>query len=197
MAVYRFTPRWDGFSGAPGYTNFHFLLADTPTGTELADSAAKIRTWFDALKAYLPNICTITFPAEIVQLNTETGELEGTYAITAPASVTGTGGTTAFSSATGVCVNWNTAAVVNGRRLRGRTFFVPCMPTATFQSDGTLGVGAQVAFQAASTTLADSTAGMPFVVYHRPTLGGSDGVAGPITSSSVNDKTAVLRSRRD
>lgn len=189
--------RWDGFSGAPGYTNLHFLLADTPTGTQLSETSAKVRTFFDAWKTLLPNIVQIGFPSEIEQFDTASGELEGSFAITAGATVQGTGGSAVFSSVVGACVNWKTDAVVNGRKLRGRTFMVPLQSLPSFDTTGSLGVAALITMRAAATALVNDTSGMPFVVWHRPSPGGTDGASGTVVAATVNDMTAVLRSRRD
>jgi hypothetical protein len=188
---------WAGFSGAPGYTNLHFLLADTPTGTQLSETVTKVRTFFNAWGSFIPNGVSINFPSEIEQFDTNSGVLEGSFSVTPGAVVNGAASTAPYSSASGACITWNTAAVVAGRRLRGRTFMVPLAPTSAFQSDGTLAVAGLVTMRSAAQALADDATGMPLVVWHRPTLGGTDGLAGVVTGASITDKTAVLRSRRD
>ena len=187
---------WSGFSGAPGYTNFHFEGSDTPTQTQLDETAAKVRTFFQAFVTYLPTPLTITYPSEIEQFQTENGVLSQTWPIAPPANTVGTG-VGQYSSAAGACINWTTNTIVNGRRIRGRTFMVPLLPANAFQSDGTLAVAAVVAFNSAATGFRNNETGLPFVIWHRPSLGGVDGDAGPVTASSVSDMTAVLRSRRD
>jgi len=188
--------RWDGFSGAPGFTNLYFSAALEPTPTEKSDTMAKIRTFFDAFKTYLPNVVTISFPSTFEEFSTTTGELVDSHAVTPGATVTGTGGSAVFSSAVGACITWKTGLVINGRKLRGRTFMVPLQSLPSFDSNGTLGVAAKVAFESAAAGLI-AGAGLPLFVWHRPSPGGSDGQASAVTSASITDQTAILRSRRD
>lgn len=197
MNMNRMTMTWSGFSGAPGYTNFHFSAALTPTPTELSETAAKVRTFFDSWKGWLPNAVTVNFPSELEEFSTTTGELVDTHAFTAPASVTGIGGSAVFSSAVGACVNWKTNTVVNGRKLRGRTFMVPLQSLPSFDTDGTLNPSARLTMLTACTNFMNNATGLPFFIWHRPTPGASDGAAGSVTATTINDKTAVLRSRRD
>lgn len=196
MNMFRATVRWDGFSGAPGYTNLHFSGTGTPTGTDLSDTSAKVRTFFDAFKTYLPNIVTLSFPSSLEEFDTGTGQLVASHSITPAAAVTGTGGSAVFSSAVGACINWKTDLVLNGRRLRGRTFMVPLQSLPSFDGNGTLGVAARVAFESAANALINNASGLPLFVWHRPPPGGG-GAASSVVAATVNDKTAILRSRRD
>lgn len=187
---------WNGWVGAPGYTNLHFSSAATPTGTELSQTMTKLHTFFDAFKTYLPNVVTIAFPTTFEEFDTASGTLEGAHAVTPASTVTGTGGSAVFSAAVGACINWKTALVINGRKLRGRTFMVPLQSLPSFEGNGTLGVTAQVAFESAAAALIAGT-GLPLFVWHRPDPGAGGGAASSVTAASVTDKTAILRSRRD
>jgi len=197
MNMNRMTMTWSGFSGAPGYTNLHFSAALTPTSTELSQTATKVHDFFYAWRSFLPNAVTINFPSELEEFSTTTGELVGTHGFTAPAAVVGTGGSAVFSSAVGACVNWKTNTVVNGRKLRGRTFMVPLQSLPSFDADGSLNPSARLTMLTACTNLMNDATGLPLFIWHRPSPGGSDGAAGSVTATTINDKTAVLRSRRD
>jgi phospholipase/lecithinase/hemolysin len=67
----------------------------------------------------------------------------------------------------------------------------------TFDTDGTLSGAAYTQIKSAADALIAAGAGN-FVVWHRPTTkGGTDGSFGPVVSSRLRDKAAVLTSRRD
>ena len=74
---------------------------------------------------------------------------------------------------------------------------VPLAPTSAYQSDGSLAVAGLASMQTASSALVNDATGMAFTIYHKPTPGGTDGYGATVTSASISDKVAVLRSRRD
>lgn len=185
---------WNGFAGAPGYTNLHFLHPDTPSQADLDATAVKVKTFLQTIAPYLPSTASISYPGTMDKLDTGTGELLDVFNIPVQATTSGASGS-AYSAAVGACVNWQATGIVNGRRLRGRTFLVPL--AGAFQTDGTLDTSFLSTLRTAATTFATSTSGLDISVWHRPSPGGSDGAAGEVVSATVTDKTAVLRSRRD
>lgn len=186
---------WTGFTGSPGYTNLYFINPEVPTLAIRNTTAGRVRTWFEAIKTTLPSTVNVAYPSEMEQLETETGTLMASLPIDALANTVGTlvGN---FASPTGACVNWTTSLIVNGRKLRGRTFLVP-MGSAAFQTDGTLKDSDRTAIVTASNTLCSFQDNLVLGVWHRPAPGAADGVAAQVASASVKDKAAVLRSRRD
>lgn len=201
MSIIRLGLTWQGFSGAPGYTNLHFITAEgqppgeAPPQADLDAIPVKVRTFFNAIAIYLPSGVSVGFPGLVDEFDTATGELLDTHNVPVSAVVNGSSSGN-YSSAAGACVNWHATGIVNGRRLRGRTFLVPLGATA-LGNDGTLNDTARTNIQAAATVLADSTSGLDLAVWHRPTPAGNDGAAGTVASATVKDKTAILRSRRD
>jgi len=188
---------WSGWTGAPGYTNFHFGLDGAVDGAILDQTMVNVHDFFVALTTRIPGGIGITFPTEVEQFDAVTGELEDAHPVLLQAQVSGGAGTAAFSSAVGACVSWGTNAFISGRRLRGRTFLVPLAPGAAFQSDGTLLEVARTSMLAAAVGLKDAPDGYPLQIWHRPVPGAGGGVAADVVSASIADKTAVLRSRRD
>jgi len=89
-------------------------------------------------------------------------------------------------------VRWNTDSIVGGRRLKGRTFLLP-IESVNYDSAGTLVTACLNNFQTAANTL---EAVGKLLIWHRPQQGGSDGVVGPVTSATVPDRVAWLRTRR-
>jgi hypothetical protein len=105
-----------------------------------------------------------------------------------------------WSGPSGCCINWTTSAIIppthpggSGHGLRGRTFIIPII-TSNYDN-GSLSSGFLTGARTSASTLV-SAAGANLRVWHRP-KGGTGGIASAFTGSSVNDKAAVLRSRRD
>lgn len=196
MPLFRATMTWTGFTGSPGYTNLHFLDPDeTPSQIALDSVTARCRTFFEALKATLPGSVRIDYPTALQRIDTGTGDLLEDLQVAAVAQTAGTGLTT-FSSATGACITWRTVGVLAGRRVIGRTFIVP-IASGSYDTDGTLNNTSRTTINTAATAFIGPTIDMVLAIWHRPTTGGTDGAAYDVTTASVRDKTAVLRSRRD
>lgn len=194
MTFARYTAVWSG-PGGPGVSHLDLrgVGGPVPVSTDLNDIGTAWRTYFTTLAGYLPNEWTIGLSAE-VQLTTDAGVLEELVNITtAGAGVPGTY-TGSWAGAVGVCTRFVTADVVGGRRVRGKTFFVPAGTTVAFDQDGTLNSTALSDFLNARITLHNAIAsngGIPVVF--SPTHGN----VFDITGFNIADRSAVLRSRRD
>jgi hypothetical protein len=192
--IIRYTSTWTGFSGAPGYTN---LYASGP-GTAQSFAAAVGQFWESvstqgSVGFNLPTGVRITPASFAEQVDETTGELIGTLPLTASAPTTGTQ-TAGYSAVSGACINWLTGGIVNGKRVRGRTFIVP-LGGNCYDTDGSLTANFLTAVRAAAATLVSAS---DLAIWHRPTTpGGTDGSAEIVSASSVNDKISYLSSRRD
>lgn len=186
------TLNWFGGSGLPGFSNFYFNL--TPSQVN-ADSAVQATSNFaDAIHFYLPSGVSTQASLTAESIDPANGDLLASYTavVTAPiwaGSITGP-----YSAAAGAVINWRTAGIHRGHRVRGRTFIVPAGDTV-FTNGGVVASGAQAALTTAGQAMV--TAGLG--VWARP-KGPPPVVAGAIyaaTAASVPTKGAILRSRRD
>lgn len=193
MPISRVSAQWSGFPGAPGYSNFHF---QSSTGTpDVDDPVAAVRAFFVALQPTLPVSVSIQVLPTVEVLDDTTGSLiDYATASATPAPVTGSSGAN-FAGPSGGVINWITNTVVNGRRLRGRTFVVP-MNTGAYQPDGSLTPAALEDLNDAAEVLSGAGFGLGFGILSRPAGGGSISF-GEVTGHRVPDLVAVLRSRRD
>lgn len=194
MTLHRVKAEWSGFSGAPGYSVFHFNASDEAAGSSATDAHKAVHDFFTAIQLRLPSIVRINVQRTVERIDEASGELVGFEDAPSLATISG-GMSGGFSSATGACITWVTDGVRNGRRIRGRTFIVP-LGSGTYDTDGTLNQLALDNLRTAAAALNDSFAGL--VVYSRPSgPGATDGQFALVQSLRVTDKTAVLRSRRD
>jgi hypothetical protein len=188
MTMSRFRVSWTGFPGAPGVSTFY-----EETTTTLP---AKLRTFFEACKPYFPNDVTLSYAAAGDLIDETNGHITGDWTITpTPANTTGTLGQV-YAAPVGMLVNWRTSGIVNGHRVRGRTFLVPVQQdTATGAPNAT----AVAAIQTAALALVAAAPNM--VVWSRPIATGLPharaGSKHLVTSASVPGKYVILRSRRD
>jgi len=195
----RVKARWSGFIGSPGFSNFYFDTQDPNTFHTSADAPIvhnKVQVFFDTLKIRLPNQVRIEVLPDVEVLAPEDGALETVYNGGGRPVIAGGQPLASYSASTGAVVTWRTAGVRNGRRVRGRTFIVP-LAGGAYGQDGTLGAGDQQETVAAATTLAAPVSGLVLGVWSRPSApGANDGAFHPVTSATVPDMAAVLRSRR-
>lgn len=193
MAITRITAQWNGFRGAPGYSNFFF--DDALAGAPAVEAAAvAVATFFEDISSRIPTGTSITIQPTADVLDEASGQITSVIDFSAPPSISG-GNSGGYSAATGAVVNWNTSDYVNGRRVRGRTFIVP-LGSSVFDGAGDLTSVSLSQIRTAAETLIGTTLDAPMCVWHRP-VNGSGGSAHVISSATVPDLGAVLRSRRD
>lgn len=197
---------WEGFPGAPGYTNL-FSEVNSVEDHDPSVHAEEVRDYFQAIGNLFPLAISMYVSAELPYIDDVTGEMVGLGLLDSDLEIPlpGVAGRQQqYSAPSGAVVHWNTAAVREGRRVRGSTFLVPLSQVA-YQNDGTLTPSTLTTLRAASTFYVETTDSVP-VVWSRPreaiTSGPNqrparDGAAYEITAAEVPDMSAVLRSRRD
>lgn len=198
MDMLRVTARWQGFSGAPGYSNFFFssgFLDGGLLGDEAQALADRVADAFNELYLLLPSPVSISIEPEVPVIDSDTGVIQDFNTITPPSPVGGGGTDSEYAGPAGAVVTWRTSDLRNGRRIRGRTFLVP-LRTFAYQDDGTLTAQSMTYIRNFADTLVGGSLDGDLGVWSRPT-GGSGGVFASVTGYTVPDMVAVLRSRRD
>lgn len=186
-----------GFQGGPGVATMYFL--------DVATAIESVSRFWGALSAVLPNTVHITPERSGDTIEDTTGALTGSWLGGVVSAATGQN-PGAYSAPSGAVVDWRSGTVLDGKRVRGRTFIVP-LAAGGYQDDGTLSPGTIGTIQAAATQFIVEQSNS-FVVWHRPYKGRAALGTRParpahlgghalVTASSVPDKAAVLRSRRD
>lgn len=175
---------WNGQAGLPGVS----VLYGAPGESANAD----LRTFFNAIKAAFTTSLSWSFPNSGDTIDDATGTLTGGWAhASGGGAITGTA-TGNFAAGCGMYVQWDTGEIVNGRRLRGRTFLTN-LSSAMYQSNGSIDDGIVTLVQTAADNLVATGS---ILVWHRPTPGGSNGTSALVTSALVPDQVTSLRSRR-
>lgn len=184
MTMNRVRVLWQNFPGAPGYSN-HYVGSAV-----LAQTA--IRSFYDAVKAFLPNNMTIQVPSTGDQINEADGKITGAWSGAAQSVVTCTG-VGNYAGPAGLAINWRTALVIDGRRPMGRTFLVPIVGSST-ETNGTIATATLATVQTAADTLISALAG-ELKCWHRPNAKGP-GANVTVITAQIPDQVAVLRTRR-
>lgn len=183
--LYRVRSALTGFPGGPGVATMYFLDVET--------AVASVQTFWTEIIARFPS----DFHAQVENagdiINDATGDLTGSWTADAVASTVGDQGDP-YPAPAGAVITWLTETVLDGRRLRGRTFCVP-YGGLNYQNDGSLAPLAITDLQDGATALIAAQSSS-FVIWHRPT-GAHAGGHGFVTAAMVHDKVAILRSRRD
>lgn len=173
---------WTGWPGGPGVSTYY--------GSDASTLRAALGDFMAATDQMVPGQITQTIPAEGRILNDTNGVLTGYWSDGVPivdANVV----SLSFAAPAGLCINWLTGAVHNGHVVRGRTFLVPLV-TQCFDGDGTIEPQVLADARAAANALAASGT---MRIWSRPTAT-VEGASFPVTSAQVNDRVAILTSRR-
>lgn len=201
--LFRVRARWDGYQGAPGLSTFYFDASSAPhTSAEATTVAGRVRGAFDVYKTALDTTQTVLVDPTVDIIDDQDGSLEGSFGITPPAIVTGTGigGTGPAEVQPGLILQ--TADIADGRRIRGRSFLGPIIGSQTNVAVPTTALRTTLAaFGTALLTVNPLTADPWCVVWHRPKIVGGSvvrlGDSFRVTAATAASKFWVLRSRRD
>lgn len=194
------------FVGGPGLNTFYFDELMAPTQTDANECAQAVSNFYTAIASELAQGMIVNVEPTVDNIEQQTGDLLGSFgAVFTPQSITSTGLSQAPAPVMSL-IQWSTAGIVAGRRVKGRTFVGPVETTA-HQTDGTPAEAHRTAVVgAANTLLTTLTGGHKLCIWARPFAG--DPLATPpkparvgtthfVTASAVPNKWAVLRSRRD
>lgn len=201
-ALQRLRCTWTGFAGAPGISTFYSLDA--------SQQKTSLVALFEAVKGSLPADVTINVAGSGDVLDDATGLITSSWTSGVDIAKQGTD-PGAYSAPAGYEIVWTTSGIVNGHRVRGRTFMVPCA-ASMFDVDGTLLLSNAEFVRSGVTSFYGSEA-TNTRIWSRPRLAfgawtdqrgkvhkaqaARDGSSFAITSGVVPDKSVVLRSRRD
>jgi hypothetical protein len=203
VPLQRYRVSWTNWPGAPGVTTLYL-------STSVADYS-HIRTFFNTIKDLFPTNLTFTFPSVVDIINETNGQLTGSIATTPGAVVTSTASSQGYAGSAGGMIRWNTAAIVDGTRVTGRTYLVPLHQNSYF-TDGSLVSATITSIQTAATTLLAAYAdgvkvfsrpypgraavGTPGEPGYKPARAARVGSYATALSALVPDLAVVMRSRR-
>lgn len=154
-----------------------------------------VHGFFDGVAADLPSSVSIDVLSQVEVLDDISGQLVDYSDDPEELDPVSGGSSGNFSGPSGAVVNWRTSTIVDGRRLRGRTFLVP-LNNSAYEPDGTLSNAALVRLNNAASVLSGAGFGSGFGILSRPSGGGAIRF-GEVTGHNIPDMAAVLRSRRD
>ena|SRR5215207_7816440 len=196
--VSRLTVVWSGFTGAPGYSKFSFMPLADDTARNAAGAA--LRTFLGAaVIAYMPNGSSLQISPMVDNVDSVSGELLGTAAMSAVPAILNSGlAATAHAAGSGFVITWGAAGVFNGRRIKGRTFVVPAV--GVYDTNGTITSAVITNVESAGATLM-AAAGADLAVWNRQYDESTHtipiaGIVTSATSCTVKDMASQLRSRR-
>jgi len=180
-----------GFPGAPGVATFYAL-----DGSALLND---LQTLWAGIIASMPSDVTTQIENVGDTLSASTGELVDSWSGTSQDPQDGAAGG-AYASPVGFMFQWFTADIMNGHRLRGRTYVVPAAGSC-FETDGSVTSATAAAQQGFGEDFQVAQADN-FVVWHRPKYDPGhvlvrNGSYGLVSSAVVPRTAVVLRSRRD
>jgi len=184
----RFNVAWQNWPGAPGVSTFY-----AEQGADVSTITDALRAFYLALITYVPTGLTIQVPSSGDIISDASGAITGAWSDGTPVTVVTATGAGTYAGNAGAVVHWLTSGVVNGRRVRGRTFIVPLV-SSSYDANGSLSAATITALTNAATTLV-AAIGTNMLVWHRPKTP-AIGSSFDVTSYRVPDLAVSLRSRR-
>lgn len=177
---------WTG-TGTVGEGLSTFYFDSVATGF-----VADLSTFFNAIKAAVPNDVTWTCDSSGDTIDSDNGALNGTWTDGSPFSIVG-GSTGNWAAGVGYRFRWLTGGIHLGRRVVGSTFICP-IDGSLFDATGTIdNTTRTTALTAAAALLAAQTP--DWKIWSRPNDVGASAVSA-VTGVSLPDKVSWLRSRR-
>jgi len=192
--MYRVRATLSGWNGGPGLSTFYYKTTD-PTGEGNASDAftcaTRVHSALANLDSFWPAFMQITVQPVVDVIQDVTGALVASWVPGSQAVINGVAGQNALPQASMLAINYSTLDIINGHRVRGRTFLGPLRNQD--DADGT--PNSSQLTQGAEFLTDIRGSALPQVVWHRP-KSQAGGQACLVTGGSVNDRFAVLRSRR-
>ena len=177
---------WTMASGGGKVSVFWFT-----TGNPIASQRAALNTFLSSLDGSLSSSVAWSIQPTGREVDDTTGTLTGSWSEPTAYSGVGGVGTEQVADATQILYQWHTGEIVNGRFLRGRSFF-PGLAASNL-TDGNITPAVVTGFTGYGTTLIAAAVGLS--VWHRP-VGGAGGQREDVDVCTVWPELAVLRRRR-
>lgn len=178
---------WAAPKGSPYYSTFYF---GGETSGEADAAAAAVATYLGTMDNNIATTYTWNIDPEAEFVNPVNGNIIGVET-TAGGNGTGSGAGDPLPFTTQGLVRWRTGIFINGREIRGRTFFPGMVETCS--TGGSVTVGIIAGINTAGGALITASSGAGGLVVYSPT----HGQEALVTSTSMWSEFAVLRSRRD
>lgn len=192
---------WSGTTGGPGLTQLAFgeVTAGDITNGMATAAATAVRAFWNSMAGFLPNEIVLTVQPVVDVYEATNGALVASHVLsTPPAAVLGTD-TGVYGMAQGVKANLHTGVIRERRRVRGAMYIVPAGQSA-YTNLGLISSTAKTAVNTNGATMLGSfaAAGIDLLVWSRPaTPTSNDGLVARVTGIEGNEKSAILRGRRD
>lgn len=165
------------------------------SNTDASDCLARFRAFWNAMSNTMVTGVTVTFDTTVLAYQDSSGDLVGAFTASPVASVASGGTGDVLPMQTQGLIRWNTSAIVQNRRVRGRTFVpAPSESQNTSAGDPAGTYVSGLAAGVAALMTAGSTGSTP-QIWHRP-VNQAGGLACPVTGGSPSTTWSVLRSRR-
>jgi hypothetical protein len=184
--------RWTGLPSSPGVSNFYFTA---PAMNNI------LHTWLATMAAMIPSGVVLKFDTQAAIIDSLTGDITGMNSGSVAADIVCSGAGN-YSAAAGAMVNWHTNEFVDSREVQGRTFLVPF---SSLDNSGTILNTSLTSMKTAVDAFLTSATG-DFVIWKRPkqvknsqgeVVSTTPGSVHPVVTATIQDKSFVLRSRRD
>lgn len=186
--------KWTGGRIGNGYTVMHFRESDVATmdivSQKIADNVHAALKATNSIVERIPNDVQISIDSEIRNLDTTTGTLLSIHAVDAHEALVGRQ-PGSFAAPSGAYTTLSTSAVVGGKRLKGRIFWVP-LASLAFTESGSVGPTTIGMADATVNAFRDAPGFYTLSVWSR-----THGVQADVAAVNTSSRTGTLRTRND
>ena len=191
----------NGWQGAPGLLTYYFRPNQVTLPGDATNATTRVRAALAVLAPVFPIATTLQVSGVCDVLEDTTGALLTSAGVAAPAVVPGTAAGSIGPPQVMAGLAMDTGAVVDGRKLRARSFLGPLASSFTATGLPSASLLTTVnAYAVALLTVAPPAAATPIVAWHRPRkatalLPFRAGTSSPVTTAAAVTRFFTLRSR--
>jgi len=166
--MYRVRSVLAGWQGGPGLSTFYFSTGGTASGSDALAAANRVRGGWDVVKGVLPSAVTVNVQGQVDVIDPIDGGLTTSFAVTPPATVTGTGVGVVGPPQVAGGLELFTSDVADGRRVRGRSFINPLVSAQTATATPSAGLNSALDAMGVAIVTVSPPATPALCIWHRP-----------------------------
>lgn len=166
--MYRVRSVLSGWQGGPGLSTCYFSTGGSANSGDALTAANRVRGAWDVVKGLLPSSVTVNVQGQVDVIDPTDGELQTSYGVTPPATVTGTGVGVVGPPQVAGGLELFTNDVADRRRIKGRLFISPLVSAQTVSVVPSAGLNSAVDAMGVALVTVSPPATPPLCVWHRP-----------------------------
>lgn len=169
--MYRVRAVLSGWQGGPGLSTCYFSTGGSANSGDALTAAGRVRGAWDVVKGLLPSAVTVAVQGQVDVIDPVNGELQTSFGVTPPATVTGTGVGNVGPPQVAGGLELFTNDVADKHRIKGRLFISPLVSANTVTVTPSAGTNSGLDAMGVALVTVSPPATPALCVWHRPIFG--------------------------